>query len=237
MSFAATKSVVPAASKKVYLRTDSSLVHIRYFSKDSLSNYRKQPEFKYETTKTTQSWWARFWHWFWRWFVHLFDFLKVSKTTGPSMRIFLTVLKYVFIALGLGALTFLVFKLIGIDINMFRRAPRSANIAYSELLENIHDIDFDDEIEKAASQQNYRLAVRMLYLKCLKQLNDASLIKWQPEKTNSAYIGELSNTSRQTDFKLLTRQFEYVWYGEFAIDGNAYRSIHVMFQSFNKNVA
>ncbi len=107
-------------------------------------------------------------------------------------------------------------------LNIFRRKSLSANLPYSESLENIHEIDFDAEIEKAVSQHNYRLAVRMLYLKCLKQLSDATLIKWQPEKTNSAYINELNDVVKRTAFKLLTRQFEYVWYGEFAIDGSTF---------------
>ena len=38
-------------------------------------------------------------------------------------------------------------------------------------------------------------------------------------------------------FKTLTRQFEYVWYGEFLIDGTVYKNIDVTFRDFNKRVA
>jgi len=81
------------------------------------------------------------------------------------------------------------------------------------------------------------LIVDLPYSECLKQLNDASLIKWQPEKTNNAYINELDNTNQYVNFKLLTRQFEYVWYGDFPIDGNIFKQINFMFQKFKNEIA
>ena len=117
------------------------------------------------------------------------------------------------------------------------KKSRSADLAYSESLENIHEINFDEAIEKAIASHNYRLAVRLLYLKCLKQLSDASLIAWTPEKTNNAYINELSDAGQRLSFKVLTRQFEYVWYGEFYIDDNVFKNINLMFQQFKNDVA
>ncbi len=140
--------------------------------------------------------------------------------------------------LGLATIAFFIFKMAGIDmLNIFRRKPRIVNLPYSESIENIHEIDFDTDIEKAVAQHNYRLAVRLLYLKCLKQLNDASLIKWQPEKTNGAYVNELNSPAQRSTFKLLTRQFEYVWYGDFAIDGDIFKHINVLFQKFKNDMA
>ena len=156
---------------------------------------------------------------------------------GPFMRVLIYIIKYIFIAAGLAAIVLLVFKLAGIDmLHIFRRRSMQAEVPYSESLENIHEINFDAEIEKAIAQHNYRLAVRMLYLRCLKQLSDADLIKWQIDKTNSTYINELNNTEQRKVFKTLTLQFEYVWYGEFIIDAAVFKNINTLFQDFKKSI-
>ncbi|HEY0245357.1 MAG TPA: hypothetical protein VGC01_07320, partial [Mucilaginibacter sp.] len=161
---------------KLVSKTDSSKVNVRSFKKSTLDIYRKLPEFKYNDEVETPSWWTRFWRWFWG----LFNFSKLKPSAG-AFRIFLQCVKYLFIALGLAALVFMILKMAGVDMSyMFRRKSTAAGLAYNELLEDIHGVNFDEEIEKAVSQHNYRLAVRLLYLKSLKQLSDAGLINWQP---------------------------------------------------------
>jgi hypothetical protein len=222
--------------KSLVLKADSSAVKIRNFKKDVLNNYRKQPEFDYTNEAADgPSLWTRFWRWFW----HLFDFLNFKKHPDAHIiDIILTFLKYLFIILGISAIIFFILKMAGINMfGLFRNKSKKADLPYSESLENIHEIDFDSEIEKAINQHNYRLAVRLLYLKSLKQLSDASLIDWQPDKTNSAYIDELNNPGQQGTFRTLTRQFEYVWYGEFPIDGNVFERINFMFQKFRSEIA
>jgi hypothetical protein len=138
----------------------------------------------------------------------------------------------------MAALVFLALKLAGIDLlHVFRRKSTGASFPYQESLENIHEINFDDELEKAIAQQNYRLGVRLLYLKCLKQLSDADLIKWQIDKTNNAYINELTNPNQRQVFKTLTLQFEYIWYGEFAIDAPVFKNINTLFMDFKKGIS
>ena len=222
------------ASHPATIKNDTSAVKVRYFDKKALNEFSKKPEFKYLEADAEPSLWTRFWRWFW----HLFDFLNIKVTKNVTFwTLALKFIEYAIVVLGLGAIVFMILKLAGIDLfNIFRRKPRSIDLPYSESSENIHEIDFDTQIEAAISQHNYRLAVRLLYLKCLKQLNDAALIQWQPEKTNSAYLNELDNTSQYSGFKLLTRQFEYVWYGDFPIDSNVFSQINMMFQKFKKEV-
>jgi hypothetical protein len=231
----AAKPAKQVVHKAAILKTDSSTVNIRVFDSVALKGYSKQPEFKYDDTDTGPSLWTRFWHWL----SHLFDFLTIHPHVSSGFLVlFFLFLKYLFIVLGLATIAFFIFKMAGIDmLNIFRRKPRTANLPYSESLENIHEINFDTEIENAVAQHNYRLAVRLLYLKCLKQLNDASLIKWQPEKTNGTYVNELNDIGQRSNFKLLTRQFEYVWYGDFAIDGDIFKHINVLFQKFKNDMA
>jgi hypothetical protein len=43
---------------------------------------------------------------------------------------------------------------------------------------------------------------------------DSELINWQPNKTNRMYANELTTSTIRSNFESITRQFEYVWYGE-----------------------
>ncbi|MDB5023179.1 MAG: hypothetical protein JWP78_934 [Mucilaginibacter sp.] len=219
--------------EKAILKTDSSVVNVRHFDKDALKAYSRQPEFRYKQTQEDFSWWTRFWRWFWKWTSHLFSF---DSKTATVWGFFWQIMEIAILLLGAAALVFFIFKSQGINIiNLFRRKPATATIPYSEFFEDINQINFDQEIENAITKHNYRFAVRLLYLKCLKQLSDAGLIQWRIDKTNSTYIDELANNEQRAAFSMLTRQFEYIWYGEFLIDGQVYKNIHSSFQNFNKH--
>jgi hypothetical protein len=238
MGFAAHKPA-KAAAKPLTMVSDSSNIPVRHFSGAALDKYRSQPEFQYQKTEISTSAWTRFWRWFWHWLHSLFQ-IKHAKGR-PSVGfvyVILKILEYAFIIGAVCLIVFFAFKMAGIDLSfLFRRRSRAVPIPYTESLENIHDINFDDAIEEAINKHNYRLAVRLLYLKCLKQLSDASLIKWQPEKTNNSYLNELADTDQKAIFNSLTRRFEYVWYGEFPIDGQAFSRINLQFQEFKSKIA
>ena len=228
--FSIASQLAKPVKQKAVLKTDSTFIVAREFSAKSLNAYANQPEFQYNDQTTGPSLWTRFWRWFW----HLFDFFKLNvRPSSGFFKVLFFCLKYLVIIAGVAAIVFFIFKLAGIDVSgIFNRKSRSAGLPYAESSENIHEIDFDTEIENATARHNYRLAVRLLYLKCLKQLSDAALITWQPEKTNDAYVNELGDKSERDYFKALTRQFEYVWYGEFTIDGNVFNNIKSGFQKF-----
>ncbi|QJD96748.1 DUF4129 domain-containing protein [Mucilaginibacter robiniae] len=232
-SYAAnTKTNKTKPNAPAHLRTDSStLVQQRSFDNAYLNQLKQQPDFQYHETQSSPSLWTRFWRWFWS----LFDDWKVSRSTGPLM---VNVFKYLFILIGASALTFLILRIAGVDLlKILKRKPADATLPYAETLENIHEIDFDTGLEQAISQRNYRLAVRLLYLKALKQLSDQHLIHWQINKTNSAYVDELKNLEQRETFTILTRQFEYVWYGEFAINEQAFQNISILFTNFKQTLA
>lgn len=221
-----------AKKTPVVLRLDTASVTVRHFDTTAVNALKKQPEFNYNDAYSGPSLWIRFWRWFWHWLASLFDFSTIrSKQSGLGFWIG-QVIKYLVIVGGSAALILVILKSAGIDIGIFRKRSRSAPLDYSELDENIHEIDFANDIERAASAGNYKLAVRLHYLRTLKQLSDNGLIDWQPNKTNQAYVAELSNNPVQDIFKRLTNQFEYVWYGDFAVNSESYKNISQLFGSF-----
>jgi len=215
---------------KAALRNDSSLVQQKQFNNAELTQLKQKPEFQYNDEPTGPSLWSRFWRWFW----HLFDSVDAPRNTNWLFFF----LKYLFISLGIAAIVFIVLKLAGVDVRgLIKRKSAEAGIPFTETLENIHEIDFDLNIDQAIAQHNYRLAVRLLYLRALKQLSDAQLIHWQIDKTNEAYVNELTNPNQREAFAVLTRQFEFVWYGEFAINNQGFQNIRTLFSNFKQTLA
>jgi hypothetical protein len=199
----------------------ASAVHIRHLDPQKLKSYAEDRDFKYDDVAPETDWWTRFWRWFW----HL---LEDAFGSGPSGQFIGYVALIILVALAL----FIIFKVLGLDLDIFSRKSKSVEVPYSEVEDNIHEINFNEEIDKAIATGNFRLAVRLFYLRILKQLSDADQINWQPEKTNQTYISEITDASRKHTFKNLTDQFEYVWYGEFAINQQQFDQMKTGFENF-----
>ncbi|TWI99831.1 hypothetical protein JN11_02246 [Mucilaginibacter frigoritolerans] len=225
-SYTHAAAVKKISSGKIFI--DTTKVELKKFNAKALDKFRTDKNFNYNGEAVgTPSLWDRFWKWVGQLISGLFKDIPFSGT----------ILKYLALALAIAGLVFIILKSLGLDpIQLWRPNAKKTDVPYSESLENIHEIDFDAEIEKAVSQHNFRLAVRLLYLKCLKQLSDKNLINWQINKTNETYLYELTDPTQKQTFKLLTHQFEYVWYGNFAINGEAFTSINLLFQNFKKQL-
>ena len=100
--------------------------------------------------------------------------------------------------------------------------------------DTIYGIDFDAVISKALGREDYREAVRMVYLRTLKVLSDGGQIDWQPYKTPSQYVRELSTSSQLSSgaatanpavFRRLTTHFLRVRYGNFPATHELYDEV------------
>ncbi len=211
--------------KPAIIKLDTSKVNIRNFDAEKIKTYIKKKDFIYtDAPPETQSLWDRFWRWVWR--------IINSLTSGVAGG----VVKYVALTLALILALYLVVKFVGLDLIIFAKKPLATEITFNETLENIHEINFDQEIEKALQQNNFRLAVRLLYLQTLKNLSLNNIIVWQLQKTNQVYVTEINNPSQKQQFANLTQQFEYVWYGEFFIDKPIFTLINNSFHQFNLQI-
>lgn len=131
-----------------------------------------------------------------------------------------------------------IIKMLGIKISSFLFKPSDvkADIPYSIIDENIHELNFDDLIEKSLLEKNYRYAVRLNYLKALKVLADKDLIEWKKNKTNHDYLLEVANTPLKNDFASITKTFNYIWYGDKQINLNDYHLTNTQFSNFLNQV-
>lgn len=108
-------------------------------------------------------------------------------------------------------------------------APRNTgndnNITVDGIGDNIFTLKYDELLKKALADRDYRLAIRILYLKTLRQLSDKGMIRYQPEFTNVDYLIQLKSGSSYDDFARITRHYEYVWYGKFEVSPDLYERI------------
>ena len=222
--------VLIAISLSVYAQTpkkqaadDRAPVTVRYPSAKKLNDFRSDRDYQYNyDTRPPESPWAKFREWFWR---------KVNEFF--QSKAYKNFWQYLILAIIAGLVIWLLIKA-DVLAFMFPKKALDAPLDYENLVEDIHEINFESAIDEAVAQRNFRLAVRLLYLQTLKRLTDAGLIAWKPDKTNRQYVYEVANTPLHPDFDRLTTQFEFVWYGDFPVDETRFQQLKGNFLAFNK---
>ena len=151
----------------------------------------------------------------------------VSFTAHPFFQ---TVLWFIIIG---GFVTFLILYLYNSNAALFRK---SSSIADEEMdaaeTSDIFTINYQKEIDKAVGMSNYRLAVRLMFLRLLRNLSDRNIINYKLDSTNFDYMMQLRSTKLYRDFFRLARNYEYSWYGQFDIDKEKYSIIKNEFDNF-----
>ncbi|HXL55631.1 MAG TPA: DUF4129 domain-containing protein [Chitinophagaceae bacterium] len=217
---------IPVIAQQKKLVYDSSQVHQRHFTASSLKTYTNDENFQYQKEAVeTPSAWDRFWQWFW----NKYNEIMSTEAGRATMKI-------IYWLLGIAAVAFFVAKVMNMNrINLF--APASpGNNAYTIEDENIYAISFDEAIQQALQEGNYRLAIRLLYLQNLKILADKNFIVWQPNKTDTDYLREINKPGLQQLFKNITDIFEYVWYGNLVVVKEDFTEIKEDFSRFQNQL-
>lgn len=102
--------------------------------------------------------------------------------------------------------------------------------------EHIENVDLDTYIKNALKEENYRLAIRYMYLKSLKLLSLNNLIEWHFEKTNTDYYQEIENISLKENFKKASYLYDNIWYGEYSLDKNGFENAQKDFERLNQHL-
>ena len=200
----------------------------RSFSPEKLQQLQKDEDLEYPVAVAEDGWGSKLMEWFSRW---LSEVLGETSDTG-----LLKVLMYLFFV---GAGLFLITCFLDIDItSLVRRKAAAVPISSigEGITENIHALDFEQEIKQAVAQQDYRKAVRLVYLASLKRLSDAGLVRWEPGKTNRQYQLELKDPAFKNQFSSLGYFFEYAWYGDFPVNEPLYQKVAAEYRQFCKQV-
>ncbi|WP_285010362.1 DUF4129 domain-containing protein [Pedobacter faecalis] len=199
---------------------------LREFDKKRIDTYRLQKDFRYDgQVPLNENLLQKLWR----------KLQEQLDRLGAKTGIF-TWLYYVVWATAVLVFVYLVLRISGLNLHLFTHTPKITAVPYREAEDNIHEIDFDQEIAQAIDRGNYRVAVRLYYLLSLKKLNERELISWQADKTNQVYLRELQDEANRTAFGRLTSRFEYVWYGGFGVEKSDFAQLKTEFDQFHRSL-
>jgi Domain of unknown function (DUF4129) len=117
-------------------------------------------------------------------------------------------------------------------MHLFINAARQQKATAALLMQKNN---WDEMLQLAVAQGNYRLAVRYQFLRTLQLLDDRKIIVYHAEATNYEYLRMMRSHKNENEFKFLTQVYEYVWYGEFNITDTRYKNLAERFTQFNNN--
>ena len=135
-----------------------------------------------------------------------------------------------------GFVTFLILYLYNSNASLFRKSRNIADEETDAETSDIFTINYQKEIDKAVGMSNYRLAVRLMFLRLLRNLSDKNLIQYKHDATNFDYMMQLHPTEVYPGFSRLARHYEYSWYGQFDIDKEKYSIIKNEFENFERKL-
>ncbi|MEM7187276.1 MAG: DUF4129 domain-containing protein [Bacteroidota bacterium] len=218
------------AQEVAEVRIDSSQTNMRSFDEDLSQKYSGN-DFNYESSVEgeSQNFIARALYWIIRKLSEVFG-IEIDPTTYKIVEFILYGLLIVL------AIYLVVRVLVGSKAAAFftKDSRKLAPLNIQE--EHIEQVDLDQFIKDALRQKNYRLAVRYLFLKALKQLSFRNLIAWHYDKTNLDYYHEIEHPELKERFKKLSYLYDYVWYGEFDLDATGFENAQTDFERFNKKM-
>jgi hypothetical protein len=145
------------------------------------------------------------------------------------------------LVLLLAGLGFFIFHILG-DVEM-RKRTRGEEEEQDEI--NIDDLEEEHLVaegvsvslqERAERAGQYDVAVRLLYIQLLKELQDGGLIKYRRDFSNRDYQQQLRGTAFLEDFRVVTADYERFWYGKYPIERLGYRLVYGKFTTLNASI-
>lgn len=115
--------------------------------------------------------------------------------------------------LGAGVVIAIGWRLLKKHVNLFYSKDREYPLDYEVVEDTIYGVDFAAELRKALENEDYRQAIRLVYLQTLLHLQKTGRIDWQPSKTPTQYMRQMGLPA----FSQLTTIFVQVRYGNFEV--------------------
>ena len=223
-----------AQQDSLSVKTDDSKIEVQKITEDDLKSYKEDSDFNYIEEIEEESFIQKFQRWLQNILTKIWEAIfGVGTATGFLYFVF-NILPYILLA-------FLVFLLVKFFLKVNSRnivygEQKNASFQFTEEEHIIKNEDINVLISDAIKNQNYRLAIRYYYLQTLKFLTEKNIISWEPEKTNEDYIKEIDTDSLNSDFKTITKIYDYVWYGEFGIDEFKFEKLKTTFETVNNSI-
>jgi hypothetical protein len=203
--------------------TDTAPVALRIMPDSVVADWKSNKAFEYANDPA-----------YWQWH----ELRSAPMTSGGWLLRFLSSrgLKYFILFLMGGILLYAITRIIVSNrLQFFYRPPRRPMVVKNEEEDSPED-DLEGRLMHFMQTKNYRQAVRYLYLKALRLLNERGMIRYHQESTDQEYWRQLSQTPQGGPFRDLVLIYEKVWYGEFPLGDALFARLHQYFEDFYKSV-
>ena len=202
---------VLAAGAEESLLDSATQVAPRYPEEETLEAYRQDKDYDYHSEYSRS-----------------FDLIAWIKRkiggwlfdNSGSYDFWFEVFKWIFIIGGPAALIYWLFR------NEWRRIffhSRASSGLRGQFIDMEADLEhFDGRLQRALETQDYREAIRLYYVRALKELHESGALTYRIDKTNRDYLDELKGARGFKPFMTLTFYFEYAFYGNFPIRAEAF---------------
>ncbi|GAA0728996.1 hypothetical protein GCM10009430_38670 [Aquimarina litoralis] len=218
-----------AQTDSLSVSIDTSEIPIHEFKEDIPERYSDE-DFDYTTAEgEAENILARIINWFFNGLQDIFG-IEISPELAEILK------NLIYLVLIVIVIYILIRVLAGKEVASFfgKKNNVVAPIHFSE--EHIEKIDLDKLIQDALSINDYRLAIRYMYMKTLQELSVKKLIDYHFEKTNSDYQNEIKNEQLRLLFKKVSYLYEYIWYGKFDLNQEKYDNAKISFDQIKGNI-
>lgn len=141
---------------------------------------------------------------------------------------------FIYILLG-AALLFILYRLIIVNKRFLFYSSKKLSVAQEE--ENDSEDNLEEKIEHSVKVRDYRAAIRFMYLKALYLLDAKGWIQFNAKSTNRDYLNALHPYPLAQSFRVITRNYDYVWYGEFGLNEQQFTLLQKNFEQFYNSVS
>lgn len=138
---------------------------------------------------------------------------------------------WVLVALAVAALAFGLTRVLRVEGGgLFVGGGRRGGTAGPLLdVDDLGAVDLAPLLAAAVAEGRLRDAVRYRFLVLLQRLDRAGALAWRRDKTNRDYAREMAGAPGGAAFAAAARAFDYVWYGERAVDRARYARLDPLF--------
>lgn len=162
---------------------------------------------------------------------------RKKNTAAPMFNGISKTAKAILFGLAILFLVFVIIKLFVGNVTLTNKKVQSTRpIVLEEVEQNLHESDLERYLRESLANKNYRVAIRLYYLMIIKELSSKNMIRWKLDKTNRDYLSEMSSHQSFPDFRNITRTFDKVWYGEFALEQKDFSEISPLFEQYIKKI-
>ena len=200
------------------------------FDQDKLNELKTNDDYNYNIESYESNWWTAFKDWIATQWRNLFG---DSLDSGFWFFIF-KVLPYLILG---AALIFIVWFIVRANPgNQIMRQHQASKVTLTEEEELLMTQNLEKMADDAIENEQYRLAIRYLYLNCIKRLDLKGIIKYANDKTNFEYLKEIEFKELSKIFRQLTIAYEQTWYGQMQFDETYFQNLNQQYETFHNTL-